>query len=294
MKLTNLLETLSPTGTHGLVLPRPLLGAFRRKSITFCTGVTDETSIVHWFQSRTFTIDYRAPDGPATPIMERQGWVGNSLWDEKAQQLSWEVSRSYQPRNQWPEPAAFRFMGNSVLEFAPSGAYVEDWRQQSSVGPLLGLRLTAMCNEATGQVVPMEGGFVLAGDHAAYACSRLPAIDDALLGVGDLQQALDQGLVTETEIESYEVSIAMDGEAITCSTRPERIGQAIAMDFEVERDGVIVSRQVVDGVEWLMRFMLDIYVAEFVFGRQTEATPEAAEWMRKEDNHLFRHAVVAR
>jgi len=119
MTLAVLLAVLPPTGLADPAFPRHLLGAFRRKSITFCTGLTDEHSVVFWFQSGRFTIDLRLPDGAAMPATDRQGWIGETLWDRQAQQLSWTIARSYQPRNQWPEPVRLSFIGNSVLEVAP-------------------------------------------------------------------------------------------------------------------------------------------------------------------------------
>ncbi|MCW4462936.1 hypothetical protein OK349_14570 [Sphingomonas sp. BT-65] len=295
MTLAELLERLPIAGLDGLAFPRRLLGAFRRKSITFCTGTTDETTIVYWFQSRTFTIDLRLPDGAATPVPERQGWVGDTLWDDATRQLSWNIGRNYQPCNQWPEPASLRFIGNSVLEFAPSGAYVEDWRQQPSRGTLLGLRLVSMLNETSGQRFPMAGGLILAGEYAAYAQSRLPALDDALQGAVSLEQARAEGIVTDREIESYEVSIATDGAAITHSTRPDRLGQAVAAgDFRLGPDGIITLSKIIDGRSYRLHFVLDLHLPDFIFDHQTTSTLEAQAWMAREKGHLARHAVIAR
>jgi hypothetical protein len=294
MTLAELLERLPLAGLEDFTLPRPLLGAFRRKSITFCTGLTDETTLVYWFQSKTFTIDLRLSDGASTALLERQGWIGDTLWDQAKRQLSWNVHRSYQPRIQWPEPANLSFMGNCILEFAPSGAYVEDWRQQSTRGPMLGLRLLSLLDETSGRVYPMEGGLVLAGEHAAYAQSRLPAVDDALQAADSLEQAVADGLASDREIASYEVSIALDGEAVTHSTQPERIGEAIfSGDFEVGRDGAITMSKVIAGAACTLNFSVDLHLRDFVFDWQTASTPEALDWLRRESTHLTRHASIA-
>lgn len=291
MNLAELLDRLPPTGLGQVAFPRRLLGAFRRKSITFCTGLTDETTLVYWFQSRSFTIDLRLPDGAATAVTDRQGWVGDTLWDVDRQQLSWVVRHSYQPRNQWPEPATFGFIGNSVVEFAPSGAYVEDWRQQASRGPLLGLRLQALIDEASGRALPMEGGLIVAGGHTAYAQARMPSIGCALDGCASLEHALAEGVVSEAEIESYEVSVAMGGEAVAHGTSLQRLGQAIVSGgFELAMGGAIdlVTSQ------GRFRFALDLHVPDFRFDEPTATTSEASEWLRRETDHLARHAVIAR
>jgi hypothetical protein len=295
MTLAELLERVPPIGLEDLTFPRRLLGGFRRKSITFCTGLTDETTIVYWFQSKTFTIDLRLPAGAGTGLLDRQGWTGDTCWDQASRQLSWAIRRSYQPRNQWPEPASLSFIGNCILEFAPSGAYVEDWRQQSTRGPLLGLRLLSLLDEASGQVHPMDGGLILAGEHAAYTQSRLPMVDDALQSAGSLEQALADGIASEQEIASYEVSAAMDGPAITHSTQPERLGQTIvAGDFEIAGDGSVILAKALAGVPCRLRFAVDVHVPDFKFDSRTDCTPDAQDWLERERGHLTRNAAIVR
>lgn len=292
MNLEALLQHLPPRPLTELPFPPSLLGAFRRKSITFCTGVTDETTVVYWFQSRSFTIDLRLPDGAATPVTQRQGWVGDTLWDGATSQLSWQIERSYQPGNQWPEPAQLGFIGNCVLEYAPSGAYVEDWRQQCSRGPLLGLRLTGMLEEASGSELPLEGGLVIAGEHAALARSRLPHVDDALQGADSLDAALASGVVTEAEIESYEVSVAIGGRAITHSTQPGRCGQTIGGAFTLRSDGRVAQEVVMNSVACTLLYEVDVFEPDFTFTTQTPCTPEARDWLERERGHLQRHALL--
>jgi hypothetical protein len=290
-----LLDQLRPTGLDGLAFPRHLLGAFRRKSISFCTGVTDESTIVYWFQSKSFSIDLRLPDAAATAVTDRQGWIGDTLWDDERRELSWRIDKSYQPHNQWPEPATLSFIGNCVLEFAPSGAYVEDWRQQSSHGPLLGLRLIGMRDETSGSHIAMDGGLVIAGDHIARAQSRLPQIDDALRGASSLEDALASGLVSEADIESYEVSVAIDGAVITHSTRPDLRGTEIDLNgFSVRPDGIVAQETILRGKPCLMLYTVDVFEPDFTFGLQTASTPEAMAWMAQEARHLARHATIAR
>ena len=104
MNLLELCAQLKPSDDSACVLPRYLLGAFRRKSITFSNGLTDENTLVYWFQSKTFTIDLRLKDPISTPVLERQGWVGDTIWDAQNQLLSWNVSSNYQNHVQWPNP----------------------------------------------------------------------------------------------------------------------------------------------------------------------------------------------
>ncbi len=291
MNLATLLKRLPRKSIDGLSFPRNLLGTFRRKSICFCTGVTDETTIVYWVQSKSFSIDLRLSDACATPVSERQGWVGDTRWDEATRMLSWNIEKSYQPRNQWPEPAELSFIGNCVLEFAPSGAYVEDWRQKSSRGPFLGLRLVSMLNEVTGQESQVDGGLVIAGEHAAFAQSRLPHVEDALQHMTSLEEVLAAGAATEAEIESYEVSVAIGGEAVTYSTQSSRIGAMISEgDFSIRSDGKVAQERLVDGELYVLLYDVDVFEPEFAFVNQTPSTSEALDWMEQEKRHLARHA----
>lgn len=292
MNLAALLERLPRTSIDGLAFPPNLLGTFRRKSISFCTGATDETTIVYWLQSRSFSIDLRLSDAASTPLTERQGWIGDTSWDDDTRQLSWDIARSYQPRNQWPEPAAFHFIGNCILEFAPSGAYVEDWRQKASRGPLLGLRLRSMLNERTGQEFAVDGGLVITGEHAAFAQSRLPHIDEVLRGTASLEDALTRGIATEAEIESYEVSVAIGGPAITYSTRSSQVGKTIGTgDFSIRSDGKVAHERLFGGDLHLLLYEVDVFEPEFTFVNQTPSTSQAIDWMETEKRHLARHAI---
>ena len=270
MTLAALLATLPPRIADP-AFPSHLLGAFRRHSITFCNGLTDLTTRVFWFQSRTFTIDLRLPDGAATPVDQRQGWIGDTMWDPDAGEMAWQISSSYQPHDQWPEAARLLPIGNSVIEIAPSGAYVEDWRQQATQGPLLGLRLTAVTDAASGSSEAREGGLILAGAHGALAVAR-PT--HAAAGM-----------------EDYEVSVALHGERVTWSTQAARYdAPLIPGPFALEPAGAVTLAQ----AERTLRFVVDAFVPDMTFGSETPCSDVAAAWWRREAAHLARHAVTLR
>ena len=295
MNLAQLTGQLTATGLKGLAFPSYLLGSFRRKSITFSNGLTDETTVVYWFQSRSFSIDLRLSDGAQTPVSIRQGWIGDTLWDDRQELLSWHIVQSYQPHNQWPEPAKLHPVGNSVLEFAPSGAYVEDWRQQSASGPLIGLRLKAVRNERTGTLLPMDGGLIVAGAHAAYAQSRLPDVEQRLRGASGLEAAVTHGLASAAEVESYEVSLALNGNIIRHSTCSARYGQALHLDdFDVLSDGTIMQSRIVAGEPCTFLYTLDVFVPEFAFTCRSVCAPTAEQWLHDERTHLMRNAALVR
>ena len=59
MNLFEILKKIPESQNFVGPIPSYLYGAFRRKSISFFNGLTDENTIVYWFQSRSFTIDFR-------------------------------------------------------------------------------------------------------------------------------------------------------------------------------------------------------------------------------------------
>lgn len=288
----DLLAKLPVSDLNQCTLPHYLLGVFRRKSITFFNGLTDEDTIVYWFQSASFSIDLRLNDAHNTSIYDRQGWIGNTLWDEKNQLLSWQIEQSYQPRTQWPEPAKLYPMGNCILEFAPSGAYVEDWRQQATTGLFLGLRLKKVEHIATQQQYPMDGGLIICGQHMAMVHSRLPEIQQKFEQISDLRDA-EQQHINNDEMSSYEVSIALDSEEIIYSTLSQRIGCHIELNrFELLPNGQLRQQKLLHGTEYFFYYELDFYSPNFQFINQSPTTTEAHVWARQEQQHLFHHARI--
>lgn len=288
MNLFDLLVQLKPTPIDDhLPLPRYLLGCFRRKSISFFNGMTDEKTIVYWFQSRSFSIDLRLIDANQTTVHQRQGWIGDTLWDSEHELLSWQVHQNYQNHIQWPEPAKLYPIGNSILEFSPSHAYVEDWRQQAQQGLLLGLRLFQMQHVATQQMIPMDGGLMIADQHMAYAQSRLP----------QQQNQLKNGPIDHPEndlkaIESYEVSVALDGSHIGFSTISSRLQQSISLDdFEIEDANTLIQLKQIEGELYRLYFHLDMYQPDFVFHTTTATTTDTQQWLAAEQKHLLKNAI---
>ncbi|MCK4086730.1 hypothetical protein NVT87_07760 [Acinetobacter radioresistens] len=289
MNLFEVIKTLKPTTSQPEIIPNFLYGAFRRKSISFFNGLTDENTIVYWFQSRSFTIDLRLKSQTGTAVQERQGWIGNTLWDEASQLLSWEVKdyANYQNHVQWPEPAKLHAIGNCILEFSPSHVYVEDWRQQVERGLFLGLRLQSALDVQSGQNLEMDGGLIICADHIAYALTRLPEVQSAVAQM-DLK-AVDPTVFAL--LESFEVSIGTDGQAKTYSTRSSETGKTFNLEnFEVLNETRLVQNVILDGRDINLIFEIDIYQPDFVFQHTTVTTSEAENWLKSEQDHLMHHA----
>ena len=289
MNLFEVIKTLKPTIPQPEIIPGFLYGAFRRKSISFYNGLTDENTIVYWFQSHSFTIDLRLKSQTGTAVQERQGWIGNTFWDNASQLLSWDVKdyANYQNHVQWPEPARLHAIGNCILEFSPSNVYVEDWRQQIQHGLFLGLRLQSAFEGQSGQKLEMDGGVIICGNHIAYALTRLPEVQSAVAQM-DLK-AVDPTVFAL--LESFEVSIGTDGQAKTYSTCSSETGKAFNLEnFEVLNGSSLVQHVILDGRDIDLIFELDIYQPDYQFQYATPTTTQAESWLKSEQDHLMQHA----
>ena len=289
MNLFEVIKTLKPTIPQPEIIPGFLYGAFRRKSISFYNGLTDENTIVYWFQSHSFTIDLRLKSQTGTAVQERQGWIGNTLWDSANQLLSWDVKdyANYQNHVQWPEPARLHAIGNCILEFSPSNVYVEDWRQQVQHGLFLGLRLQSALDVQSGQTLEMDGGLIICADHLAYALTRLPEVQSTVAQM-DLK-AVDPTVFAL--LESFEVSIGTDGQAKTYSTCSSETGKAFNLEnFEVLNESSLVQHVILDGRDIDLIFELDIYQPDYQFQYTTPTTTQAEIWLKSEQDHLMQHA----
>ena len=296
MNLIDLCADLStqllPTDISTVELPLELLGAFRRKSISFFNGQTDEKTIVYWFQSKSFTIDLRLKDIELTPVLQRQGWLGQTLWDKEQQVLSWQVdsNSNYQNHIQWPEPATLHCIGNCILEFSPSNAYVEDWRQQANQGLYLGLRLEKAVHLKSNTPIQLDAGLIICGDLVAYAQSRLPQNQQAIQPFGNLIEAHQAGIDLE-QINQFEVSVGSLSSGVQFSTQNHRLQQPFSLEgFEYIGENQLKQVKEIEGETYALYFKVDIYQPHYQFQTQTSTTAASQTWLTQEAEHLLHHA----
>lgn len=293
-------------------VPEWMLGCFRRRCISFANGECDSRTIVYWFQSRNFTIDLRLPiAGQQVParrwqdysvdeqqvLARYEGWAAHCQWD--GERLSWSGETAMQLHNPWPEPALLKRIGNCMIEFAPSGAYVEDWRlQPSAPGALAGLRLLEERDLGTGQVTRRGGGLIVCGDHAALVLGRQEP-------VGANGKTLPKAVALADSTESlcalldFETSVATADDAgdyrVAHSTRAHRVGQPLMalQDFEFREDtGQVCHRFSEHGRSYERLFEVDVLESNVEFPLSTETTPEAEDWFERESNTLKRYTQL--
>ena len=309
MHLAELIRTHSyqPNG-----VPDWLLGYFRRTSITFANGMSDRTTNVRWLQCRNITIDLRLPrrEDLVQPkpwsdysveelrqLANYEGWCADAVFDDR--QLSWSGGVSLQLHNRWSEPAELRRVGNCMIEFAPSGAYVEDWRQQpSKPGPLVGLRLLEERDLRTGAVRHRGGALCVCGDYAGLVLGRA-AVSSPLNQPNQLRElaVTAQGSARRLrELFGCEVALASgsltDGYRVEHSTRLDWVSQPL-IDLEgfetPAADGLIRQCCASDGVPIERFFAIDSLEPHLDFSHATAASSVATRWFQEEGETLRRY-----
>jgi hypothetical protein len=298
-------------------VPDWMIGCFRRRSISFANGESDDQTIVYWMQSRNFTIDLRLPlkedqvptrdIADCTPaelavMANYEGWEAASHWENN--RLRWSGGTALQLTDRWPEEAELQRIGNCMIEFAPSGSYVEDWRlQPSAPGPLVGLRLVEEHYPQSGESVPRRGGLIICGDHAALVLGRaspLPAgistknlslPDRVADAIGDPEQ-LRQLLDFETSVASGNPD---QGYAVLHSTVAARVNESLLPDgeFESSEDSNRVQYQFTRGDQtcvWI--FEIDVLEPLHNFTLSTPSTDASMSWFGRESETLTRYTRV--
>jgi hypothetical protein len=240
---------------EGPSVPDWTLGCFRRQSITYFTGQVDTTTQVIWLQARGLSFDLRVNLRRRDLV---EGGLAASRWD--GDQMRWDDWISFQPQARWPEPGRLTRVGNCLIEFAPSGAYVEDWRAQlRNTDLLVGLRLQQERVLGTGQIRHRGGGLIVCG--AAAGLVRGPA--------GEVSYALREN--------------PDPGFVIRLSTQSGNEGRPLVLDgFEYAADDAqVIQRLEEDGVTLERTFTVDtLERLRLPYG--TEPQPEGAAWFERE------------
>lgn len=292
-------------GPYALNVPEWALGAVQRRSITFATGLEDRDTFVVWVQAHSVTGDIRI--NPARPWLARdcdlgaldratlvslasvEGGIATTSWSEPL--MSWDGWIGFQPYDKYPEPGLVRRVGDCMIEFAPSGIYVEDWRfKESRPGVLAGLRLVSEIDDK-GNERAREGGLVVAGDHAIRVFARrhpLPGgvrAQDYVRESSDPAAALEE--VFDCRVEYLERTRA--GHVIRASTDPRREGLACDClgPLSATPDGNFVTEKVLSepGVV-TRRWQIVSLEGGHVFPLATAAPEERLAWLDREADTL--------
>lgn len=303
-----MLQEIAEAGLHRNVLRVPdwALGTVVRRSITFANGVEDGETHVVWVQAHGMTGDIRIhPARPridsATPLasLDRltlsrlasvEGGVATTSWDEPV--MSWSDWIGFQPYDKYPEPGLMRRIGDCMIEFAPSGIYVEDWRfQPSAPGLLAGLHLAAEIDE-DGRERARSGGFVIAGDHAIQSIARRRELPDGTRAQDFVQDSTEPAAALEHVFDcSVDYLVKTNGAfRIALSTDPRREGSVLDLTngfAETAEPGVL--RQTVAGIPGVSArlWRIDSLEAGRAFGQSTRAPDDRLAWLAREADTLL-------
>ncbi|WP_020207613.1 hypothetical protein [Gilvimarinus chinensis] len=310
MHLVDIVNNHASAAKSGV--PDWMLGYFKRRSISFSNGETDTKTHVCWLQSRNFTIDLRLPIESEQvvnkPLQEYsaaelrtlgnyEGWVADSVWNGET--LAWENEIALQLHGRWQEPAYLKRVGNCMMEFCPSDAYVEDWRlQPSAPGPLIGLRLLQEKNLSTQTITRNSGGLIICGDYAALVLGRPePIMADSANALREKAQSAVGDKAALSQLFDFETSVAkgsmQNGFAVSLSTCPERIGKEIfSLDgFSISPDSKTLTQNfaATDGSVVERVYAIDTIESGVEFTQTTPTCEPSKQWFDRESETLCRY-----
>lgn len=289
-----------------LTVPLWAVGTVHRQSITFATGVCDRRTRVRWVQTHSMTGDIRIhPARPSLKAGDRiedcdletlillasvEGGTADTAWDGHV--MSWTNWVGFQTYDKYPEAGAMYRVGDCMIEFAPSGIYVEDWRFQSSdPGSVVGLRLVGEVG-ADGVEYRRSGGLVMTGDHVMQSIARRDALADGVRAQDFVKSSTSPTSALQRVFDST-VDYAVRGPVgfeIEASTDPRREGlrAEFSAGFEVSSKPRRLRQTVTcNGVR--VERVWDVVSIEpnVVFSLSTTASAERLAWLAAEADTLL-------
>ncbi|HTV18261.1 MAG TPA: hypothetical protein VMG12_06310 [Polyangiaceae bacterium] len=288
----------------GPSVPEWVLGCFRRRSITFFTGTEDVATEVIWLQSRGLTADYRrTPPGVGVTSLAAlrdlalsellalarvEGGFAHTRWDGEL--MHWSDWTAFQTHAKWPEPGRLTRVGGCMVELAPSGAYVEDWRHQPSLrgGPLIGLELIDERDVRAGVVRHRGGGLIVCGEHAGFVRGRPEPLPEGGT-LEDYVRAHARDEAALARVFSLDAAYGVAGASrddftVTLATLPWREGGPLLSleGFAPARDGVVLQRVEEAGRLIERRFRVDTLEQAFESAPGTPVERATREWFERE------------
>ncbi len=233
----------------GQTVPDELIGCWQRAWIEFADGSRDDTTVVIWLQLASEMADVRVPADRR--LETRLGFDECSL--EELRSLTASESSSghtvctsieigddgvrrataewftrgngvaFHPVSAFPEPGLLEWQSDDVMiERAPSGAYVEEWRLLPGTRSPGGHRV-----DGAGRHVYRSGdAAVLIRDRAAPV-PRIARLDELVADCGDDRD----GVIALVDCEFSFARRRDDAFVIEASTLPWREGEVLDVDL---------------------------------------------------------------
>jgi hypothetical protein len=291
---------------NALRVPEWALGCVRRRSITMATAVEDSVTRVFWVQAHGMTGDIRIH--PARPriaaatdlakldretlslLASVEGGVATTSWNEPV--MSWADWIGFQPYDKYPEPGIMRRIGDCMIEFAPSGAYVEDWRfLPSAPGLLAALHLVSETDDY-GRSSARSGGLVVAGDHAIRTLARRDELPEGTRAQDFVRASIDPSAALARVFDCITDYMIRDGNdwIIEASTDPRREGLRVALtgDLMPGADPATVIETVTGASGISQRlWRIESLEANRSFSQSTPLGPTQRAWLDREADTLL-------
>lgn len=288
-----------------LRVPAWALGCVQRRSITFATGAEDTRSSVYWVQAHGMTGDIRIH--PARPrittgvdfatldretlalLASVEGGIATTSWNSPI--MFWSGWIGFQPYDKYPEPGVMHRVGNCMVEFAPSGTYLEDWRfLPSAPGLLGGLRLVSE-TDTSGRTYPRAGGLVVAGDHAIRTLARRDELPEGTRAQDFVRSSANPAAAFERISDCVTDYMIRNGTnwTIQASTDPRRERTEVALFGCLTRAShETVCESVTDTPGVAQRhWRIDSLEAGRAFPESTPLAPDRLAWLNREADTLL-------
>jgi hypothetical protein len=283
-------------------------GCFHRRGITYASGLEDAKTRVVWIQGHGLTGDLRVPawrpdaagrEGLHDFSVEEllllaavEGGVADACWSDGL--MHWDNWAAFQPYDKWPEPGGLQRVGPCLIEVAPSGVYVEDWRAQAGgAGLLVALRLMFETG-LDGLTRPRDGGLLIAGEHALLSLDRRRPLPTHAPAAQQMRAAGDPYAFAELVFDA-ETSYARAGPPgayhTVLSTNPFREGSAapVTDGFHQTSTPQMLRQVIGEGAERIERqWRVDTLIPDSALGLTTTPAKDGAAWLKREGPVLLK------
>lgn len=246
-------------------IPEQLIGVWRRERITFADGLVDDTTRVLWLQTASGVADLRIPaerskiwapslaacsERDLLLLAEQDCFAAKTLFDPSAypyQTALWPPALDFlrfQPSITFPEDGWLEWYddGATMIERAPSGAYVEVWKLCEV--PDLAAHLTRRDNDCVEAIY-------LVGNHVAYlrGVRHAPTTGTLIdLASGDIERLR---ALLDCEF-SYGVQESGGSWRIELSTLPWREGEILDVGWIRDLSGAASTVRDPAGRAWAL------------------------------------------
>jgi hypothetical protein len=304
------LEELAAAAPRAAPAPTPAWtwGCWRRRSIAFAGGQEDTGAHAVRLQGQGLTGELRIPAW--RPDVAARGQLSACTVEELLElsaidggvadaafsngEMSWDNPSAFQPYARWPEAGQMQRVGPALVEFAPSGAFLQDWRLEPGSGGLHAALRLMFETGLDGLTRPRDGGLIVCGDHCLFSLDRrrpLPsdaAVQQQMRQAGDPFAFADMAFDGET---SYARRQKDGSYKVELSTDPFRQGQTVPVmsDFIPTSISEVLRQVIGEGPDRIVRqWRIDTLIPDAPITSTTETDKAGAAWLKREAKTLLR------